>query len=148
MGGPLSVDGRLLVEFVRPLHSGSVPLRSNGGVFLWATGYSAELFHHKGRGAFTLNMETGEAAIYVTKLAIYKSVHGGLMLLGWGVLLPFGILCARYLKHRDPLWFQLHRKVQLSRRHRVGFDHRPSVCARAEVAHHAKRAWAEVEHHA
>ena len=40
--------------------------------------------------------------------------HGSLMLLSWGFLLPLGATVARFMKHTDPLWFKLHRGLQMS----------------------------------
>ena len=34
------------------------------------------------------------------------------MVTSWGVLLPSGVLIAHFLRHRDPLWFKLHRAIQ------------------------------------
>mmetsp|Transcript_37108 Transcript_37108/g.82554 ORF Transcript_37108/g.82554 Transcript_37108/m.82554 type:complete len:617 (+) Transcript_37108:171-2021(+) len=50
------------------------------------------------------------AARYFT----YPQLHGLFMGLAWGVLLPAGALIARYLRHKDPLWFKLHRAIQAS----------------------------------
>ena len=50
----------------------------------------------------------------MTALAKAKQLHGVLMLLGWGVLLPAGVLIARYLKWKGPLWLKLHIGLQIS----------------------------------
>lgn len=43
----------------------------------------------------------------------YFAAHGSLMLIGWGFLLPGGIVAARFLRYReDSLWFQIHRVAQ------------------------------------
>jgi hypothetical protein len=43
------------------------------------------------------------------------AVHGFMMFLAWGILLPGGILAARYLKHvRGDGWFQIHVYLQYS----------------------------------
>ncbi|KAM7459566.1 hypothetical protein LguiA_036560 [Lonicera macranthoides] len=43
------------------------------------------------------------------------AVHGFMMFLAWGILLPGGILSARYLKHvRGDGWFQIHVYLQYS----------------------------------
>ncbi|XP_027097715.2 cytochrome b561, DM13 and DOMON domain-containing protein At5g54830 [Coffea arabica] len=43
------------------------------------------------------------------------AVHGFMMFLAWGILLPGGILAARYLKHvKGDGWFQLHVYLQYS----------------------------------
>jgi len=45
----------------------------------------------------------------------FMYAHGALMMTGWGVLLPSGIMIARFLKHRDgALWFKLHVGMQIS----------------------------------
>ncbi|XP_073157861.1 cytochrome b561 and DOMON domain-containing protein At3g61750 [Henckelia pumila] len=43
-----------------------------------------------------------------------KRTHGMLGLLGWGLILPFGAIFARYLKHKDPLWYYLHVVIQFT----------------------------------
>ncbi|KAI3796608.1 hypothetical protein L1987_39286 [Smallanthus sonchifolius] len=45
-----------------------------------------------------------------------KTTHGVLGLLGWGIILPYGAIVARYFKHKEPLWYYLHVGFQL-----VGF---------------------------
>nr|XP_043626805.1 cytochrome b561 and DOMON domain-containing protein At3g61750 [Erigeron canadensis] len=45
-----------------------------------------------------------------------KTTHGVLGLLGWGIILPYGAIVARYFKHKDPLWYYLHIAFQF-----VGF---------------------------
>ncbi|KAL1558444.1 cytochrome b561, DM13 and DOMON domain-containing protein [Salvia divinorum] len=43
------------------------------------------------------------------------AVHGFMMFLAWGILLPGGILAARYLKHvKDDSWFKIHVYMQYS----------------------------------
>ncbi|KZV57679.1 hypothetical protein F511_03139 [Dorcoceras hygrometricum] len=41
-----------------------------------------------------------------------KTTHGALSLMGWGLFLPMGAIFARYLKHKDPLWYYLHVVIQ------------------------------------
>eukprot|EP00980_Cylindrotheca_fusiformis_P001611 scaffold363_cov56-Cylindrotheca_fusiformis.AAC.30 len=42
-----------------------------------------------------------------------RLAHGSMMLIGWGILLPNGILFARFFKHRpDGLWFRIHKMCQ------------------------------------
>ena len=40
--------------------------------------------------------------------------HGSLMLVSWGFLLPCGIISAHFLRHRGPIWFKLHRAIQVT----------------------------------
>ncbi|KAI5070241.1 hypothetical protein GOP47_0014584 [Adiantum capillus-veneris] len=43
-----------------------------------------------------------------------KNRHGVLNTVGWGILLPCGVLAARYLRFTDPTWFYLHVFMQMS----------------------------------
>ena len=44
----------------------------------------------------------------------YAHLHGLLMGLPWGVLLPLGFFIARYYRTKGPLWFILHLTLQVS----------------------------------
>ena len=35
-------------------------------------------------------------------------------MMSWGFLLPSGIVIAKFMRHRDPLWFRLHRAIQVT----------------------------------
>lgn len=39
-------------------------------------------------------------------------MHAALLTVGWGILIPTGILLARSFKRHDPLWFYGHIAVQ------------------------------------
>jgi hypothetical protein len=42
-----------------------------------------------------------------------RLAHGSMMLIGWGILLPNGVLFARFLKHRpEGVWFKIHKICQ------------------------------------
>lgn len=45
-----------------------------------------------------------------------KRSHGILGIFGWGLILPCGAMVARFLKHKEPLWYYLHTIIQF-----VGF---------------------------
>ena len=38
--------------------------------------------------------------------------HGVLNMLGWGVLMPIGVIVARYFRQFDPIWFYAHTSIQ------------------------------------
>lgn len=44
----------------------------------------------------------------------FIAAHGTCMLLGWGLLLPSGVIAAKTLRHKGPVWFKLHRGVQVT----------------------------------
>ncbi|KAL5202693.1 hypothetical protein ABZP36_013645 [Zizania latifolia] len=41
-----------------------------------------------------------------------KRNHGALTIFGWGILIPLGAIVARYLRHKEPLWYYLHVLLQ------------------------------------
>ena len=41
-----------------------------------------------------------------------KKQHAILVMLGWGVLMPIGMMMARYFKQFDPFWFYSHISIQ------------------------------------
>lgn len=41
-----------------------------------------------------------------------RRIHGLLNMLGWGILIPIGVMVARYMRKWDPLWFYMHAVTQ------------------------------------
>ena len=70
------------------------------------------LLQHSDRGSSSVDLASGTSggvqgeSAHITHL---KNAHGWLMAVGWGLLIPVGILVARHGKDWDPLWFHLHR---------------------------------------
>ncbi|GMH09331.1 hypothetical protein Nepgr_011172 [Nepenthes gracilis] len=67
------------------------------------------LFKHTARTLIQMDFSAGSAIDYGKQ----KAIHGAVGMIAWLVLLPWGILIPRYLKHHDPLWFYLHLSVQV-----------------------------------
>ena len=62
----------------------------------------------------TVNLAAGTVAIAASSGPGEKPViHGILMIVGWGLLLPLGVVFAR-CKEWGPVWFQLHRLTQVT----------------------------------
>lgn len=52
----------------------------------------------------------GEGGVSFATLVL---IHGSLMIVGWGLLLPTGVIIAALAKHRpDALWFKIHKILQ------------------------------------
>ncbi|OAY35196.1 cytochrome b561 and DOMON domain-containing protein At5g35735 [Manihot esculenta] len=65
----------------------------------------------------TINFETGATVAGSVGTSTKKNVHGALNAVSWGVLMPMGIMMARYLKVfkvANPAWFYLHAACQSS----------------------------------
>ncbi|XP_031504882.1 cytochrome b561 and DOMON domain-containing protein At3g61750 [Nymphaea colorata] len=69
------------------------------------------LTQHSDKISISLDFSAGtlSASSYPSQL---KRSHGILAILGWGVLLPIGVIIARYCKKWDPLWYYLHAAIQ------------------------------------
>ncbi|KAK4483537.1 hypothetical protein RD792_010735 [Penstemon davidsonii] len=73
------------------------------------------LTHHDDKTTINFDFSSGNAdASAGSSASVFKDkrTHGVLGLLGWGLFLPFGAIFARYLKHKDRLWYYLHVVVQ------------------------------------
>lgn len=44
----------------------------------------------------------------------WRVAHGVLMTLSWGILLPLGVTIARFARGQGPIWFKLHRAIQVT----------------------------------
>lgn len=47
-----------------------------------------------------------------TLYANLRRSHGLLNMVGWGILMPIGVMVARYLRQYDPIWFYSHATIQ------------------------------------
>ena len=63
----------------------------------------------------------------------YAHLHGLLMGLPWGLLLPLGFFIARYYRTKGPLWFILHIVLQVSASLRRKCCTKGCVCVRVCV---------------
>ncbi|KAL5728370.1 hypothetical protein ACHQM5_001462 [Ranunculus cassubicifolius] len=71
------------------------------------------LTQHQAHGVTRLDYVSG--TITTTRNPPYtklRRAHGILNMLGWGIALLIGVMAARYLKHKDPLWFYSHIVIQ------------------------------------
>ncbi|KVH94161.1 Carbohydrate-binding domain family 9-like protein [Cynara cardunculus var. scolymus] len=73
---------------------------------------SFRLTRHRSQIALRLDYASGEGSRIKAPYSNLKRAHGILNMIGWGILLPVGVMVARYFKHLDPLWFYVHTSVQ------------------------------------
>ncbi|KAI4969666.1 cytochrome b561, DM13 and DOMON domain-containing protein At5g54830-like [Hordeum vulgare subsp. vulgare] len=125
-----SENGVIVFEFTRPLAPSctgrveckniidpSTPLK-----VIWAMGsqWSSGRLSVKNMHSVTSNRPVrilllSGLAEAVEDLRPVLAVHGFMMFVAWGLLLPGGIVAARYLKHvKGDLWFQAHTYLQYS----------------------------------
>ena len=89
-------------------------------VVLWAYGASDEVSYHVARGVLSIDLFlSGASGIAPGALpgdggSVAAVAHGGLMLLSWGVLIPFGIGVARFSDKSKASWFRVHVGLQIS----------------------------------
>jgi len=115
--GGNQVNGTTTIFFTRNFSSGINPIDPTGpnvviGSYSLTNDY---LVYHDGHtlNKISINFYTGEASVS-TVISLFD-IHGILMFIAWGVLLPLGMLFARYFRHLpSSLWFKVHRIVQPS----------------------------------
>ncbi|CAH2063181.1 unnamed protein product [Thlaspi arvense] len=73
------------------------------------------LTKHDDKTTLIVDFSKGNGATSIkTTSSTEKTKHGTIAILGWGFLLPLGAILARYLRHRDPLWYYLHIGTQFT----------------------------------
>lgn len=125
-----SENGVIVFEFTRPLSpscSGKVECKNiidptTPLKVIWAMGaqWSSDPLSLKNMHSDTSNRPVrilllSGLAEAVQELRPVLAVHGFMMFVAWGVLIPGGIMAVRYLKHlKGDVWFQAHTYLQYS----------------------------------
>ncbi|KAL1496873.1 hypothetical protein AB1Y20_014456 [Prymnesium parvum] len=115
-GSVVAEDGALVLRLQRKLKGLQVDLTDSVNNLLWAVGsvQDGAPQYHSSRGAFRVNLSGGEAGKLAAPLVVkLKLLHGVLMAFGWGFMLPAGAIIARFYKRLGPLWFTLHKLLQV-----------------------------------
>eukprot|EP00743_Colponemidia_sp_Colp-15_P007447 GILK01008046.1.p1 GENE.GILK01008046.1~~GILK01008046.1.p1 ORF type:complete len:520 (+),score=71.54 GILK01008046.1:35-1561(+) len=110
------IDGLSIMRFTRPMASpyakGGYTVAAIGNTnFLWAVGQDDQLEEHIAHDSLHVDFTTGYIGYDSNKPL---SAHGFFMFMAWGILVPMGVLFARYAKDinpysRPPFWFKNHR---------------------------------------
>jgi len=120
-----STDSLISVRFIRALAvPGLKALSTQSMDLIWAKGRGpvaslTEIPIHTERFSVSgLNLSavgTSERPHINTKRAHYNAfvAHAVMMSLAWILCSPAAVIFARYLKKYDPLWFQIHRALQI-----------------------------------
>jgi len=113
----LQENGKTKVTFTRPLDNGGSAIVVDADTpFLFSYGLGSTIQYHEGnRDSFRINLATGTAKRDNVSRN-YKIIHGALMLLSWGGLIPMGSLMAAWggprFKVGSACCFKAHRAVQ------------------------------------
>jgi len=106
-------DGLTNVSFTRPYQTGYNPiLRDSENAILVAIGKSSKFKEHVAwtRAPILIHFQTGVPGGTVFT---YPMIHGLLMYLAFGIILPAGVMVARYGKgFRLPHWAIIHKSLQ------------------------------------
>ncbi|XP_012083214.1 cytochrome b561 and DOMON domain-containing protein At3g61750 [Jatropha curcas] len=94
------------------------PLTQQRIIFAFGTKYPNHhrLSIHDDKTSVLFDFTKGSAHAEFISPGQMKKNHGILGIFAWGLLLPVGGIFARYMKHKDPLWYYLHAGTQF-----VGF---------------------------
>ncbi|KAL1347109.1 hypothetical protein AAHE18_08G235200 [Arachis hypogaea] len=76
------------------------------------------LSKHDDKTSFVFDFTSGSKGPLSSsnELIQMRKNHGIVGIIGWGLILPIGVIIARYFRHKDPLWFYFHAAIQF-----VGF---------------------------
>ena len=113
-------NGQTIVQFTRKLDSSDSNDHDIGDgdvsvAYAYGSGNSFG-YHGGSRGVVSINFKTGASATVGDKPI--KVAHGILMYIAWGVLIPTGVMIARFGRHVPPntgpaqWWFTRHRAIQ------------------------------------
>ncbi|XP_052186221.1 cytochrome b561 and DOMON domain-containing protein At3g07570-like isoform X2 [Diospyros lotus] len=83
-----------------------------GPAGFWPAGPTFQLSQHRDMISTYFNYGTGEAESEGWPYSTLRTWHGILSMVGWGILIPIGVIIARYLRNWDPWWFTSHVLVQ------------------------------------
>lgn len=111
-------DGQIACEFTRPLCvENAVPFGlSSSTIQISSKGTQDQIsFHNLYYTSFSVFLDGRGAGdgVPVSELQRRQQIHGILMLVSWGFLLPAGAVIAKFYKNRDPWWFRLHLVCQI-----------------------------------
>jgi hypothetical protein len=85
---------------------------------IWAHGTGTSFGPHSSsnRGLANVNFATGSAQSLTIEVDSQLKVHAVLMTLGWGIMIPAGVIMARFFKNSPPTgwWYKMHRMIQTS----------------------------------
>jgi uncharacterized YccA/Bax inhibitor family protein len=111
-------DGATVIYFTRPLTEGATQPISNTNQYVIGAHGGPDVdglaYHNADRTNLLLstNFFTGAISSKDMPLGI-RDAHAIIMFISWGLILPFGVLFARYTKSlKDNLWFTIHRPSQ------------------------------------
>jgi len=117
------IDGKTIIYFTRSTKSGLNPIDADADVIVIGaySGTNQDTFSYHGSSTHTstsnlvvINFASGSVSSAKGKLGI-RDAHAIIMLFAWGLLLPFGMLWARYTRNLgDLIWFKVHRVTQYS----------------------------------
>jgi hypothetical protein len=105
--------------------SGAISCEPSNIVYSWGQASSdsnPSFSKHVRVGGGSINFaDAGETSVADTRPTAVKSgfvAHATLMVLGWGAMIPTGVVTARFFKarkkgRRPDCWFQMHRSVQV-----------------------------------
>jgi len=104
------VDGTTILRFSTMFDDDLLPNAENPMLAAFHPDTDGIAYHGgASRTAVALNFATGSSAVdSIADLSSYWKQHGILMTVGWGILIPLGIIVARTMKDQAPNWFYFH----------------------------------------
>jgi hypothetical protein len=115
------INGETTIFFTRPINAGSNPIRDSLSNLIGAYSLSnSDTFGYHGSAPsrssssakLQANFFTGSTVVSKPLIEL-RDVHATILFITWGLILPFGMIWARYArKLADDIWFKVHRVFQ------------------------------------
>eukprot|EP00892_Ulva_mutabilis_P009568 jgi/Ulvmu1/6984/UM033_0042.1 len=108
-------DGRLVARFSRPYDDSFTADAPFDAIVAYHSSEAALNSAHTSRAdGLALSLTGGGVVVAEDNTPQQRRIHAALMLIGWGILIPLGVIMAASLRTVGPksMWFQLHRATQ------------------------------------
>ena len=107
--------GSLTMRFEAQLAEGGALGFKPAGLthLVWAVGGGTSLTMHTERGSAAVDLPAGTGTVVDGSGLAMWYVHGGLMFVGWGTLLPLGVAASSARAWVGGRWFALHRWINV-----------------------------------
>ncbi|KAL4422108.1 hypothetical protein ABPG77_003393 [Micractinium sp. CCAP 211/92] len=108
--------GGMAASFILQLPEGQDPADTDFILAAGAVYGNGAMRKHQTYGQINIDLTTGtlgeEPEVNSIAVSALVAAHIWLLIIGWGVCIPCGVVVARCLKGLDPLWFHVHRALQ------------------------------------
>lgn len=106
--------GKTILRFTRPFDDTFTGASSLNSFTAYSSGATTIGAKHDATESFGFTLsQDGTVSSFTDPVLKHRKNHAILMITGWGVLLPLGVAMANTLRTFGPVWYHLHRIIQV-----------------------------------